>query len=75
VSESDRPPHLFNKSIVLVVDALKYEFAKTSEDGGSGDEKDTHYRFVSARLCSRAASCNCTLPCIGPIHRHSSEVA
>ena len=39
---SDRPPALFNRSVVLVVDALKYEFA--AETDGAANKEEAYYR-------------------------------
>ena len=42
---SERPPALFNRSIVLVVDALKYEFAAEPERGRRLTREEEFYRL------------------------------
>ena len=41
---SERPPALFNRSVVLVVDALKYEFAAEAERGRHLTREEQFYR-------------------------------
>ena len=42
---SERPPALFNRSIVLVIDALKYEFAVEAERGRHLTREEAFYRL------------------------------